>query len=76
MHLAVAMKARTIALFGPTSPAVTGPYGDGCYRTISGDTACDIPCYDFTCTDNSCMRAIKVEDVLKETLDMLEVKCK
>ena len=76
MHLAVAMKAPTIALFGPTSPAMTGPYGDGCYRTISRNDACDIPCYDFTCTDNSCMRAIKVEDVLKEAISMLEAKCR
>ena len=74
MHLAVAMKAKTIALFGPTSPAVTGPYGAGPYKIVSKNDSCDIPCYDITCTDNRCMQKIKVEDVLKEAAEMLEVK--
>lgn len=71
MHIAVSMKAKTIALFGPTSPAITGPYGDGNYRVISKYGECEIPCYDFSCTDNRCMAAIKVEDVLKEASEML-----
>ena len=75
MHLAVAMKTGTIALFGPTSPALTGPYGEGLYKVISKNDICDIPCYDITCTDSRCMAAIKVEDVLKEASDMLEARC-
>ena len=71
MHLAVAMKAKTIALFGPTSPLLTGPYGEGRYRVISKNDTCDIPCYDITCAGNRCMAAIKVEDVLKEASGML-----
>ncbi len=76
MHLAVAMKAKTIALFGPTSQAITGPYGEGCYKVIFRNETCDVPCYDFTCTDNTCMAAIKVEDVLKEASGMLEAVCR
>ena len=76
MHLAVAMKAKTIALFGPTSPAITGPYGESCYKVISKNDSCDIPCYDFTCTDNRCMRTIEVEDVLEEAVRMLEEGCR
>ena len=76
MHLAVAMKAKTIALFGPTSPALTGPYGEGCYKVISKNDTCDIPCYDITCIDNRCMAAIKVEDVFKEAMGMLEAGCR
>ncbi len=71
MHIAIAMKARTIALFGPTSPKITGPYGEGEYRVISKNEDCEIPCYDVTCTDNRCMAAIKVEDVLEEAEAML-----
>lgn len=71
MHLAVAMKARVIALFGPTSSAITGPYGEGRYTVISSDEPCDIPCYDITCADNRCMRSIKVEDVLSAAERML-----
>jgi lipopolysaccharide heptosyltransferase II len=76
MHLAVAMKAKTIALFGPPSPAITGPYGEGRYKVISKNDICDIPCYDFKCADNRCMAAIKVEDVLKEAAVMLEAGCR
>ena len=72
MHVAVSMKAPTIALFGPTSPAITGPYGKGNYRVISRHDECDIPCYDFSCKDNRCMAAIKVDDVLKEAAELLK----
>ena len=72
MHLAIAMKANTIALFGPTSPRLTGPYGEGHYRVIMKHEGCEVPCYDLACTDNRCMRAIKVEDVVKEVDDILK----
>jgi len=75
MHLAVAMNAKTIALFGPTSEALTGPYGGGCYRVVSKNETCDLPCYDFTCKDNRCMQEIRPEDVIKEAAIMLEAKC-
>jgi len=71
MHMAVAMRSKVIALFGPTSPAITGPYGKGEYRVISKHDECEIPCYDFTCSDNRCMAAITVEDVLKEAEELL-----
>lgn len=72
MHLAVAMKAKTIALFGPTSPDLTGPRGEGLYKVISKNDICDIPCYDFTCKDNRCMSLITVSDVIKEADRMLK----
>jgi len=73
MHIAVAMKAPVIALFGPTSPAVTGPYGSGNYKVIfkNEDVSCEVPCYDVKCKDNRCMAAIKVEDVLAAADGML-----
>jgi len=72
MHLAVAVGAKTIALFGPTSPAITGPYGQGNYRVISKHGSCDIPCYDFSCKDNRCMAAIIVDDVFRAVYDVLK----
>ena len=73
MHIAVAMKAPVIALFGPTSPAITGPYGSGNYKVIfkDKDASCEVPCYDVKCKDNRCMAAIKVEDVLAAADGML-----
>lgn len=76
MHIAVAVKARTIALFGPTSPLLTGPYGKGNYRVMVGkppvkDPACEVPCYDVTCKKSMCMADICVADVLSKAREML-----
>ncbi len=71
MHLAVAMKSHVIALFGPTSPALTGPYGKGNYKVIWKTEGCEVPCYDVTCTDNRCMALITVEDVFEESKKVL-----
>jgi len=76
MHMAVAMKAKTIALFGPTSPRLTGPYGKGAYRVITGTAGskrpgCEVPCYDVACTENICMADISVADVLSKAREFL-----
>ncbi|MFC1590831.1 lipopolysaccharide heptosyltransferase II [Candidatus Omnitrophota bacterium] len=72
MHIAVAMGSRVIALFGPTSPEITGPYGKGIYKVVSKHSGCEVPCYDVTCQDNRCMSAIKVEDVLSAARELLK----
>jgi heptosyltransferase-1 len=64
MHLAVAVRTNVIAIFGPTSPELTGPYGDGKYVVLRKDTGCRVPCYDLKCKDNRCMKAVTAEDVL------------
>lgn len=72
MHMAVAVKAKTIALFGPTSPEITGPYGSGEWRVMRGSAPdCAVPCYDEGCRDNLCMNAIKVEQVTQAAMEML-----
>lgn len=65
MHVAVAMKTSVVALFGPTSPKITGPYGDGVKRILQKDVKCKIPCYELSCEDNKCMKAISVEEVFE-----------
>lgn len=65
MHIAVAMGSYVIALFGPTSPKLTGPYGTEKYEIIHKDIGCEIPCYNFNCIEYRCMETITVEDVLK-----------
>ncbi len=64
MHIAVSQKTKVIALFGPTSAEITGPYGQGDYLVLQKDVGCATPCYKLSCSDNRCMRAISVEDVL------------
>jgi len=65
MHIAIAKGKKVIALFGPTSPFLTGPYGEGTYRVIQKDIGCEVPCYDLTCSDYKCMNAITPKDVLE-----------
>lgn len=67
LHIAMAMNARTISLFGPTSVAATGPMGHGPHSILRPkDLACKVPCYETECPDNICMKAISVAQVLEE----------
>ncbi|MFA5362677.1 MAG: lipopolysaccharide heptosyltransferase II [Candidatus Omnitrophota bacterium] len=66
LHIANAAGAkRIIGLFGPTSPALTGPYPDKNVTVLSKNAGCKIPCYKVDCADNRCMKAITVEDVME-----------
>lgn len=62
MHLAVALGRPVVALYGPTSPGRTGPYG-GRATVLQSARPC-APCYDAECEDVECMREITVERVL------------
>jgi heptosyltransferase II len=64
MHIAVSQGVPTVALFGPTSPKITGPYGQGRFIVLYQWFDCIVPCYK-PCNDYRCMKAIRVEDVLK-----------
>ncbi|MGV8058433.1 MAG: lipopolysaccharide heptosyltransferase I [Smithellaceae bacterium] len=61
MHLAAAVKTPVIALFGPTDPARTGPYGDG-HTIIRTKLPCS-PCLLKTCPTKKCMQDILPEQV-------------
>lgn len=66
LHIAAAVGSDIIALFGPTSPSVTGPLGRGRIRIIRKPIDCAVPCYNKDCRDNLCMKEITVEDVLEQ----------
>ena len=68
MHIAAALDIPTIALFGPTDPEKTGPYGlqsNKKMKVIRADIPCS-PCRTKDCADLICMDNIKVESVLAE----------
>jgi len=69
MHLAAAVGTPVIALFGPTDPARTGPYGAG-HRVIRQGLDC-MPCFRKNCETRDCMRGIAVEEVFTATKEML-----
>jgi 3-deoxy-D-manno-octulosonic-acid transferase/heptosyltransferase-1 len=74
MHLAAATGTQVVALFGPTDPDRTGPYGPG-HRVIRGDLPC-MPCFRKRCEDPRCMKGIGVEEVFAAVKGMLEAKRK
>lgn len=66
LHIANSVGTKKIiALFGPTSPSITGPYPLKNAIILKKEVGCQIPCYVVHCKDNRCMKAITVEDVLK-----------
>jgi len=63
MHVAAAVGTPTVALFGSTDPARTGPYGEG-HTVIRKDLPCS-PCFLKRCETRRCMREISVEEVFR-----------
>lgn len=65
MHIAAALGTAVVALFGPTDPVLTGPYGKG-HIVLRKDLECS-PCLRKPCKKGRpvCMEAITAEDVLK-----------
>ncbi len=63
MHIAVAAGTPVVALFGPTAPWRTGPFGRG-HVVVRKDLPCS-PCFRKKCADPRCMSGITVEDVLR-----------
>jgi heptosyltransferase-1 len=62
MHLAAAVGTPVVALFGPTAPWRTGPYGTG-HQVITAEMGCS-PCFKRRCETINCMHRISVEQVL------------
>jgi ADP-heptose:LPS heptosyltransferase len=61
MHAAAALGVRTYALFGPTNPVETGPYGPG-HCVLYGKCA-KRPCFGMNCNNALCMKSIAPETV-------------
>ncbi|MDQ7772367.1 MAG: glycosyltransferase family 9 protein [Elusimicrobiales bacterium] len=72
LHLAAAMGTRTVSFFGPETPVIYGPLGEGhsvffknieCSPCINVHDRKSVRCY---WTEARCMQAIDPEEVLKE----------
>ena len=64
MHIAAGFHIPVVAIFGPTSPVRTGPYGSN-NIVLQGDVPC-APCFKKRCKDMRCMTAITVETVYEK----------
>ena len=61
MHIAAALNVPVFAIFGPTNPLRTGPYGKP-HVVIRRELECS-PCYKKKCKNIQCMELIGVKEV-------------
>lgn len=69
MHIAAALNVPVVAVFGPTSPERTGPYGKG-HVIIRSELKCS-PCFRKECRDFRCMEGISPEEVFERIRGLL-----
>jgi heptosyltransferase-1 len=74
MHLAAAVGTSVVALFGPTAPWRTGPYGQN-HVVLRADVSCS-PCFKKQCSttvyeERACMKRLSVEDVTRAVLEKI-----
>ncbi len=65
MHIAAALNKPLVAIFGPTDPAKTGPYGyqeNRNMKVIRTSVPCS-PCRKKRCRESVCMKDISVDTV-------------
>ena len=71
MHLAAAVGTPVVALFGPTAPWRTGPFGSG-HRVLRAEIACS-PCLKKLCNrKHECMEQITVDQVVQAAQTALD----
>jgi heptosyltransferase I len=63
MHIAAALGIPIYAIFGPTDPLRTGPYGKG-HTIISPAIPC-APCFKKTCENVKCLEGLSVDKVFE-----------
>jgi heptosyltransferase-1 len=71
MHIAAALGIPVFAIFGPTDPSRTGPYGKG-HTIIKEEITC-APCFKKTCTNVKCMNSLSVKKVYETITEKLVI---
>ena len=69
MHLAAALGVPVVALFGPTAPWRTGPYGGG-HVVLRRGLECS-PCFRRRCEDPRCLSGLAPEVVMEAVREVL-----
>ncbi|MBU4463325.1 MAG: glycosyltransferase family 9 protein, partial [Proteobacteria bacterium] len=69
MHLAAAIGTPVVALFGPTAPWRTGPFGPG-HKIIRADLECS-PCFKRQCKTIKCMKQISLDQVFDAAMSAI-----
>jgi lipopolysaccharide heptosyltransferase II len=75
MHIAAAMGTPVVALFGPTSPLRTGPYGAE-HRVLRSGVPCS-PCFSRTCRNPvpfECVASLDPKTVIEAVREYLALR--
>jgi lipopolysaccharide heptosyltransferase I len=77
MHLAAAAGTSVVALFGPTAPWRTGPYGPR-HTVLRAGISCS-PCFKKQCLttdyeERACMKRLSVDEVVRAVFDKLATR--
>ena len=71
MHLACALGTPVVALFGPTAPWRTGPFGEG-HEVVRLTLPCS-PCFRRQCLEPRCLTELK-EPAVQEAVEKILVR--
>lgn len=69
MHVAASLNVPVFAIFGPTNPERTGPYGKG-HIVIRKNLECS-PCYKKRCSNLKCLNMISVDEVVEAIFEKI-----
>ncbi|MBI4343334.1 MAG: lipopolysaccharide heptosyltransferase II [Candidatus Omnitrophica bacterium] len=77
MHVAAAMRRPVVALYGPTSPLLTGPLGDPARTVVLHHPDCcpQVPCFQPDRPPHPGMEAITVDEVYEAARKLLSAEC-
>ena len=76
MHVAAALRKPVVALFGPTEPRRTGPYG-ALHQVLQQQSLPCVPCMSSTCHYEKpleCLRAIIPSVVARAAATRLDLR--
>jgi heptosyltransferase-2 len=75
LHVAVAVKAKTVSIFGPVDEKVYGPYGDAENHLVAKKNLCCQPCYRrfrmSDCSHVNCLATLTVDEVFGKVKQLL-----
>ena len=72
MHVAAATGTPVVAIFGPTAPWRTGPFGS-MHQVVRAELECS-PCFKRKCDSMECMQKISVDQVLSAVPAVLKIE--
>ena len=70
MYMAAAVHTPVVALFGPTAPWRTGPFGEQ-HQVVRSNLAC-MPCFKRQCPTIECMLNIQTSDIMQRIESIMD----